>query len=126
MKKIIFLLLLLPLSSFAQTGNLPAGLQNMMMQAQKAQSCMQGVDTSKLDGLEAEGNRMQAKVKSLCDSGQRDQAQKQAVIYSREMMARPEIKQIRKCGEMLRGMMPEMPFDNLEEKLKNQHVCDDI
>ena len=36
------------------------------------------------------------------------------------------MKQIRKCTEMLRGMFPEMPFDNFEEKYKTRHICDDM
>lgn len=98
----------------------------MMEQAQKAQTCMQGIDMSALDGLEAEGKQKQAEIKSLCADGQRDKAQDNAVDYAKEMMARPEMQAMQKCGDLLRGMIPEMPFDNFEEKYKNSHVCDEF
>jgi hypothetical protein len=125
MKKIIYLLALFPLISFAQT-NMPEGMQDLMQQAQKAQACMENIDESQFDTLEQEGKNMQSEIKSLCSAGKRDEAQKQAISYSKEMMARPEMQQIQKCSEMLRGMIPDMPFDNFEEKYKNQHICDDI
>ncbi len=125
MKKTIYLLALFPLISFAQT-NMPEGMQDLMQQAQKAQACMENIDESQFDTLEQEGKNMQAEIKSLCGAGKRDEAQKQAISYSKKMMARPEMQKIQECSEMLRGMIPDMPFDNFEEKYKNQHVCDDI
>ncbi len=83
---------------------------------------MQEIDTSKPDQLEQEGDQIQ----SLCESGQRDEAQKQAIAYAKKMMSRPELAQIRKCGEILSDVILNMPFDNMEEKLKNSHVCDKI
>lgn len=126
MKNTIYLLALFPLISFAQNNGVPAGMENMMKQAQEAQACMQKIDMSSLENAEKDGKKMQAKIKSLCKKGKRDEAQKQAIAYSREMMAKPEMQQMQECTEMLRGMIPDMPFDNLEEKLQNEHVCDDI
>lgn len=127
MKRTICLLALLPFTAFAQNNaGMPEGMQNMLQQAQKAQACMQEIDQSQLENMEKDGKKKQAIIKSLCDSGNRDEAQEKAIGYSKEVMARPEMVKIRECSEMLRGMIPELPFDNFEEKYQNQHVCDDL
>lgn len=127
MKKTICAIALFPLMSFAQSDlNMSADMQDLLQQAQKAQACMKDIDQSQFETLEQEGQKMRANIKSLCSAGKRNEAQQQAISYSKEMMSKPEIKKIKKCSDMLRGMMPELPFGNFEEKYKNQHVCDDI
>ncbi|HBS26303.1 MAG TPA: hypothetical protein DD827_04110 [Gammaproteobacteria bacterium] len=108
-----------------QTGASP-DMQSLMQQAQQAQLCMQDIDTSVLEKMEKEGSQIESKVKALCASGQRGKAQKVAIDYSRTMMNSTEVKKLRECGESLRGMMPVMPYDNMEENFKNKHVCDEI
>ena len=126
MKKLIFILVLFPVSGFAQSDLTQGNMMKMMEQAQKVQACMQGIDESAFENIEAEGKAMQAEIKGLCAHGERDEAQDKAQAYAADMMGRPEMAKMRKCGEMLRGMLPEMPFDNFEEKYANSHVCDDI
>jgi hypothetical protein len=36
------------------------------------------------------------------------------------------MKKMRECSKMMAGMMPEMPFENLEEESKNRHICDEF
>lgn len=127
MKKITYLLACLPITVLAQ-GNpeMTPEMMKMMEQAQKARACMENIDQSEFDGMEQEGKRMQAEIKSLCTSGKRDEAQKKAIAYSKEMMSRPAMKKIRECSKMLRGMIPKMPFENFEKEYKNRHMCDEL
>jgi hypothetical protein len=127
MWKLILILAFLPSLAMAQSNSgMSQDMMKMMEQAQKAQACMQNIDTSEFEEIEQEGRKMETRIKSLCTDGKRDEAQKQAIAYSREMMSRPAMKQIRECSEMLRGMIPKMPFDNFEEEFENKHICDEI
>ncbi len=126
MWKLILILAFLPSLAMAQSNSgMSQDMMKMMEQAQKAQACMQNIDTSEIEEIEQEGRKMETRIKSLCTDGKRDEAQKQAIAYSREMMSRPAMKQIRECSEMLRGMIPKMPFDNFEEECENKHICDE-
>ncbi len=126
----IFLVLVfvfVPAFAMAQSNSgMSEDMMKMMEQAQKAQACMQDIDTSEFERLEKEGNKMEAEIKALCDSGKRDQAQDQAIAYSKEMMAMPAMQKMRECSELMRGMLPEMPFDNFEEEFKNKNICDEM
>jgi Skp family chaperone for outer membrane proteins len=101
-------------------------MTKMLEQAMKAQACMQDIDTSEFEKLEQEGKKMQAEIKALCAGGKRDQAQDQAIAYSKEMMALPAMQKMRECSELMRGMLPKMPFDNFEEEFKNKNICDEM
>jgi hypothetical protein len=127
MWKLILILAFLPSLAMAQSNTgMSQDMMKMMEQAQKAQACMQNIDTSEFEEIEQEGGKMETRIKSLCTGGKRDEAQKQAIAYSREMMSRPAMKQMRECSEMLRGMIPKMPFDNFEEEFVNKHICDEM
>mgnify|MGYP001820679358 CR=1 FL=1 len=101
-------------------------MQQMMEQAQKAQLCMQEIDLAALQQISDEGKQMESRIKSLCASGERDQAQEEAIAFSREVMKTPSMQQMRKCSEHLRGFLPDMPFDNFEEEFANKHICDEM
>lgn len=100
-------------------------MQQMMEQAQKMQECMAKIDESGMEALGAKAEAMEREVKALCDAGKRDQAQKQAIKYGKEISAAPEMKQLQKCGEMAKGMMQHSPMMSMEE-LESRHVCDDM
>ena len=126
------LTLLLPVTAMAQNfpgmgaGMSEADMQNMMQHAQQMQTCMQGIDQSKLQQLETQAHQVEAEVKSLCDSGQRDDAQNEAMTFAREMLDNPDIQKLMKCGEQMRNMMPQMPFmDQVNDEADSvNHVCD--
>ena len=127
MWKLILMLAFVPSFAIAQSNSgMSEDMMKMMEQAQKAQACMQNIDTSEFEKIEQEGRKMEAQIKSLCADGKRDEAQDQAIAYSRKMMSLPAMKQLRECSEMLRGMIPKMPFDNFEEEFKNKHICDEM
>ena len=122
----VILLLLMPMVVVAQNyqGMSEADMQKMMEQAQKMQSCMENVDQEQLKMLEQRTEQFEAEIKSLCNSGNRTEAQKKAILFGKEMSNNPTLKAFSKCGEMAKGMMPEMSFMDLEENASNQHVCD--
>ena len=127
MKKLLLVMTLFPLMAIAQNDSgMTPQMQQMMEQAQKAQLCMQEIDIAALEQISEEGKQMESRVKSLCASGERDQAQEEALAFSREVMKSPSMQQMRKCSEHLRGILPKMPFDNFEEEFENKHICDEI
>lgn len=118
----VVLLLLMPTIVVAQIypGMNEADMQKIL----EMQSCMEKVDQEKFKLLEQRQNRFDAEMKSLCGSGKRDEAQKKAILFEKEMMTNPTIQAIKKCGEIAKGMMPEMSFMGQDEKSSNEHVCD--
>ena len=140
MRNLIYLLFLFPGVVFAQEqpgmpSNMPdmermqqmqRQMQNMDMEKmQEAMACMKNIDRSALEGLEEEGKKMEAEVAALCKSGNRNRAQDKALEYAKEMMSRPELKKMRECGKMMAGMLPKMPFEDIETENKDRHICDD-
>lgn len=131
MKKLtITLLCLMPITSFAQNpmGMSEGDMQKMMQQMQAAQACMEKIDQSELDALEKKSNQIEAEMKSLCASGKRDEAQEKAMLYMKQVVNSPAVKQAKRCGEMMKdsmqGMMPDAPFMNEDKDYTSQHVCD--
>ena len=118
----VILLLLMPMAAVAQNYQ---GMNKADMQKiQKMQSCIENVDQEQLKAIEQRQYEFDAEVKSLCDSGKRDEAQKKAVLYAKEMTKNPAIQALSKCGEIAKGMMPEMSFMSQDENAPDQHVCD--
>ena len=142
MNKLVYLLILFPVVVYAQGSQgmpphmqmdqqkmqqMQRNLQQMDMgRMQEAMTCMQSIDPAALQGLDEESKKIQAELSGLCQSGKRSEAQDKAIAYGKEMMARPEMKKMRECSKMVRGMMPKMPFENIEELSKDKHVCDDF
>ena len=123
----ILIIFLAPAIVSAQSNSgMSEDMKKMMEQATKAQACMQDIDTSEFEKLEQEGKKMEAEIRVLCDSGKREKAQDQAIAYSKEMMALPSMQKMRECSELMRGMLPKMPFDNFEEEFKNKNICDEL
>ena len=125
MKRILSgLLFLIPMFAFAQMNE--ADMEKMMQKMQEMETCMQNIDQSKLASIEQRARKMEAEIKSLCENGKRDMAMKKAMDFSQEIMSNPTMKTVRKCGEMMQGVMPKMPMMDFEEDQKNstQHICD--
>ena len=127
MRKLILMLAMMPALVMAQSNSgMSEDMMKMMEQAQKAQACMQDIDSSELNKLEQQGQQIEAEIKALCAAGKRDQAQSRAIAYSKEMMAMPTMQKMRECSELMRGMLPAMPFDDFEEEFKNKNICDEM
>ena len=131
MKKLaITLLCLTPIVSFAQNpmGMSEADMQKMMQQMQEAQACMEKIDQAELDVLEKKAEQFEVEMKSLCASGKRDAAQEKAIVYMKEIVNSSAVREAKKCGEkmkgMMQGMMSDAPFMNQDKNYSSQHVCD--
>jgi len=131
MKKLaITLLCLTPIISFAQNpmGMSEADMQKMMQQMQEAQACMEKIDQAELDVLEKKAEKFEAEMKSLCASGKRDAAQEKAMVYVKEIVNSSAVREAKKCGKkmkgMMQGMMHDAPFLNQDKDYSSQHVCD--
>ena len=100
--------------------------QNMMLQMQKMQACMQSVDQSRLKAYEQQANKVQAEVKTLCASGKRDEAQQKAVAFAQEFAGDPDTMKMMECSKMMSSAMPAMPFMDQANESDNsvKHVSD--
>ncbi|MDH5387842.1 MAG: hypothetical protein OEY06_05290 [Gammaproteobacteria bacterium] len=127
------LLVLLPYSAFAlDFQNMDqASMEKMMQNMQKMQMCMSNINEKKLKKLQASSEKFASSIKSLCKKGKRDEAQEKAISYSEKFVNDPTMKQMKKCGAMAKGMMPDMSIilakdDGENEKGKEDHVCDSM
>ncbi len=120
------LLLLIPMVAAAQNlqGMNNEQMQKIMQQMQEMQACMQKVDKDKLKALEKRSKQFEAEVKSLCTNGKRDKAQKKAISFGKEIAKDPSMQAMRKCGELSKGTMQNMPFMDQETDYSKRHVCD--
>ena len=125
-KLVITLLCLMPLTVIAQNpmGMNQQDMQKMMQQMQKAQACMEKIDQSGMKVLEEKQKKFETEVSTLCSDGKRDAAQAKAMSYAKEVANSALIKSMKECGEMMQGMMTDMPFVNQDEDYSSQHVCD--
>ncbi len=127
MKKFIILLFLsTPVAAFAVNyqGMNEADMQKMMQQMEKMQTCMENVDQKDLKALEQRSRQMESELKSLCASGKRDQAQKKAISFAKEITNDTTMKTMRKCGEMMKDAIPKMSFTGLDKESMDRHICD--
>lgn len=125
-KLAVTLLCMAPIAAFAQNpmGMSEADMQNMMQQMQRAQACMEKIDQSELEALERKANQYEAEMKSLCASGKRDEAQARAMLYMKDIVNSTAVKEAKRCGEMMQGMMQNMPLMDQDKDYSKQHVCD--
>jgi competence protein ComGC len=123
---VLSLIFLLPLPAVAQNfQNMnQEDMQKMMQQMQKVQQCMEAVDQQKLAELQIRAEKTVGDIDSLCAQGKKDQAQQMAISFGKEMAEDPTMKQMKKCGEMAEGALPDMAGMFDESKLSGGHVCD--
>jgi len=122
------LLALIPATLMAQNfqGMSQADMQKMIQGAPQMQTCMENIDQAEMKALEDRGNEVDAEINTLCAEGKRDQAQAKAIEFSREVAQSPALQQMRECGELAQGMMPEqMPLLDKDVDYSNRHVCDE-
>lgn len=125
---IAFLMLLIPLIVSAQgfsRGN-PQQMQAMMQKAKEMQACMQNVDQVKMQTFQQQAMRMGKEVKALCAAGQRSEALNKAISFSREVAADSTMREIKRCSEIMKGVMPDLSTDisDYKDDSSAQHICD--
>ena len=122
------LFLLLPVTAIAQNyqGMSESDMQNTMQQMQGMQTCMQGIDQSRMKEFEQQASKVDAEIESLCASGRRDDAQQAAMAFGQEVASNPDIQKMKECGEMMNGMMPGLPHraQPNDPDTSPGHVCD--
>ena len=121
MPEIILLsFLCMPWTLFAQDEQMSEEqMQQMMENAGKMQDCMAHMDQKAMDAYAAKGEKMHADIQKLCAAGKRDEAQKMAVEYGKEMASSKEMQAMQQCG-----MAKQMPVTGGAEK--QGHVCDEM
>ena len=124
----IILLLLIPIVAFAQNYQdmSEEDMQKMTQQMQKMETCMQNIDQAKLKVLEQRTYQFEAEVRSLCDSGKREEAQAKTISFGKEIANDPTMQAMRKCRKMMKGMLPKMPYMDQHKDSSNRHVCDQV
>jgi hypothetical protein len=129
MKTIVTILfLLLPVAASAQNQDMNGvDMGQMMMLMQEMQECMAKVDQAELEALEQRSEEMDAEITALCEQGKRDEAQKKAIAYGKEMMKNPALKQMKECGEITKDLVPEESMSSMEDDFdfSDGHVCDE-
>ncbi|MEW8393471.1 MAG: hypothetical protein AB2651_16970 [Candidatus Thiodiazotropha sp.] len=125
-----FTLIFLAQTAHAAPGMSEQQMQQMMLNAEKAQQCFSKFKKSDFDELEAKGKKMESEIKALCAAGKRDEAMSTAMKYSKQMYSDPKMKEIRKCGELMQGATAGMPQAYMppteEEQDEAGHICDDM
>jgi predicted lipoprotein len=118
MKKLLMtVLLLLPVL---------ANAQDMMQKMMAMQQCMEGIDQNELRQLEQKARQFEAELKGLCASGKDQQAQSEAIAFSKQVMASKSLVQVRECSKIMEGMIPEIPFADLEKDYGDMNVCENL
>lgn len=120
--------LLIPVLAFAE--NIPGfdqqQMQAMMQKGQEMQACMQNIDQAEMKALEQQGKQMQADVEKLCAAGKRDEALNKAIAYSKDMVKNPAMQAMKKCGEIMKDMMPDLSqfAKDYSSDDSEGHICD--
>jgi predicted lipoprotein len=130
MRRLVHLATLLLFAASVHAQQSPGGMsqadmQKMMQGMQAMQACMAKVDMEAMERLGQQGEKVQAEVESLCKAGKRDAAQQRAMAFGMKAAKDPNMKAMGECGKQMQGMMPPMPYSNIEQN-RNRHVCDEM
>ena len=90
---------------------------------------MQNIDQTEMKAFEQRARKMESEVKTLCGQGRRDEAQAVAMAFGSEVAKSPSMQEMKKCGEQMKGFLPNMPVPNQDESesdLANKHVCEEV
>lgn len=120
-------LCMLAVSSSATQANEHEQMMQNMIQMQRC--IAETVNTSYLEEMAKNGEKMANEVKQLCKAGQRQQAQDKAMNYAKTMQNDPNFKAMQKCTAQLGSAFPGAQALQEEfalDALNNNHVCDDL
>ena len=119
---------LFPLMAAAQgyPGMTEGDMQNMMQQMQKMQACMQEINQARLQEFEQQAKKAEAEISTLCANGKRDEAQRKAMEFGRQVATDPDMQKMVECGKMMSSATPMMPYmaQASEPDSSATHVCD--
>ena len=104
--------------------------EQMMKQAEAVEECFSKIDPSTFERFAARGREMEKELEALCAAGKRDEAMSAAMKYGKEFSASQDLQEMRKCSELIQGMMANMPKTymppEIDEDGSNSHICDDM
>ena len=129
----IAFLLLLPVLAYAEkpatTGDESMSEQNMQRMSermQEMQKCLNSINKADLKKVEKRSIEFEKKIRSLCATGKRDQAQKEALSYGKKISTMPAMQSMKKCAEKIQGLMQDMPMPGQDMDFSNRHACDEL
>jgi len=96
-------------------------MEAMMQEMQTIQVCMAKVDFNALSALQEKAFSVQKNIETMCQQGQRDQAQQKAISFSKEVMSTPAIVQLKGCSK---GTVMEKMMEVRVNDFTKTHVCD--
>lgn len=108
-----------------------AQMQDMMQGMAQMAACFQNIDQDKFNALVEEGKAVEAEIKTLCEAGERDQAQARAVEHGLRFVNSEEFQQLKQCGSMAEQMLSQVRdysvyTEDDTEETTSSHVCDEI
>jgi hypothetical protein len=88
---------------------------------------MAQIDQVKLEAIGVQSEKISKEIDALCKKSDRKNAQKKAIGYAKKIMKDPVMVQMKKCGEITKGMVPESlsPSIGDDYDVSEGHVCDD-
>lgn len=105
-----------------------ADMQRMMQQMQKAQACMEQIDQAEMQRMQQRAQQLDTEIEALCAQGKRDEAERTALAFAKEMDASPSVSKMKQCGELMpdmSAMMPmPMPYPQPADQSTGTHICD--
>ena len=121
-KTAITLLLLIPAMTFAQSyqNMSPEEMQQMMLEMQ---ACMENIDQAEMQALEQRANQFEAKLKKMCAAGKQAEALAMAISFGQEIANNAAVQTLKKCSEMMTGMIPVQPFMEQDKYVEGVNVC---
>jgi len=125
--KMLMVSFMLAISVLANAGENQLQMQGMMKKAQEMQACMQHIDQTKMHDFQQQGLQMAKEVKALCAAGDRAKALAKAMAYGQEMAADPSLQEMKKCAEIMKGLVPgmmEVAKPYMDEN-SGSHICDE-
>ena len=118
------------MSSFTYANDQQEMMQNAMQGMMQMQHCLSESATPQfLEEMSKNSDKINNKLKRLCQAGQRQEAQDTAMAYSKEILKNPEFQAMQKCfaqiDSNLLGAADMQEAFNLES-LNETHICDEI
>jgi len=126
---VLLAMALLPTLAIAQAPGMMgrAEVENYMQVMQEMQACMEKVDRAEMAAFEKRSEEFDAEIDRLCAEGKRDEAQKKAMAYGKELADNPAVQQMKKCSEKAVSMMPKGEQSFMEDfDFTSHHVCDEF
>ena len=116
--RLIVLAILMFISSFA-IAQMPEGMQG-------AVDCMESLDQQALEDIGRQGEAVGNEVEALCKKGDESGAREVAMEYVEEIEGNEAIEELKRCSEMMRKVMPNMPIPEIPSAEMYQEEADSI